>query len=299
MWRKIRAILTQGMMATVASQCGGDDGKIFVPGGDEQGAITISVTDAPVDDASQVMVQFASIDLLSDTDDDINISLSNRAIDLLSLSDGASTALVTNQEIDSGTYTGIRFNLNATSTSQDGSFIITSTGQQFPLVLPNDADDLLTIDRDFTISDDSNLSLVVDFDLRSSIIQGSQVYTFRPVLRLVDNANAGIISGAIDSGLVPPNNCDPFIYIYSGSDVVPDDIDSADDLDPVVSVPVKLNVSSATYRYRASFLEAGNYTVAYTCQGALDNPETNEGLVFSRIGNAAVTANQTLTLDFN
>jgi hypothetical protein len=287
------------MFATVASQCGGDDGKIFVPGGDEQGTISISVTDAPVDDASQVMVRFASLDLIPDDGDDVNIDLGNRAIDLLSLSDGASTALITNQEIDTGTYTGIRFNLNATSTSQDGSFIITSTGEQFPLVLPNDSDDLLTIQRNFTVSDDGNLSLVVDFDLRASVIQGSRVYTFRPVLRVVDNSTVGIITGTLDTNLVPLNTCDPFIYIYSGSDIVPDDIDSADDLDPVVSVPVKLNVSSGTYRYRASFLEAGNYTVAYTCQGALDNPETNEGLVFSRLTNATVTANQTLTLDFN
>ena len=299
MWKKIRGIVTQGLLATVATQCGGSDGKIFATGGDDDATVTISVTDAPVDSATAVVVRFSGIELTPTSGDKVTITLNPvQEVDLLSLSDGATTALVTNQTIDSGTYSSIRFILDATSSSQDASHVDLSDGSSFPLIIPNNGDDGLTITKSFTVAEDGRLNLVADFDLRKSIApRTGSSFSFRPSVRVVDSSQSGAIAGSIVSSLVP-DNCAPFVYVFSNSGTTPDDMDSSSNTGPVVSVPVKLNVSSGTYSYRASYLDTGTYTVAYTCNGSTDNPDSNEALVFSRKGDATVTANQTLILDF-
>lgn len=123
MWKKIRGFVVQGLMATVASQCGGDDGQIFIPGGNNDGTINISVTDAPTDLADSVVVQFSAIELTPSSGDKVTITLSPaQQVNLLSLSDGATTTLASNQTIDSGTYTSIRFLLD-TSATQSLSYV--------------------------------------------------------------------------------------------------------------------------------------------------------------------------------
>lgn len=66
---------------------------------------------------------------------------------------------------------------------------------------------------------------------------------------------------------------------------MPDDIDPAPapDVDPLVSVP---------------FLEAGNYTAAFTCDGKFDAPDAEDTLRFSPAINITVNANQTVMIGF-
>jgi hypothetical protein len=300
MWKKIRAIVTQGIMATVATQCGGDDGKIFSSDGtDDDATLSISVTDAPVDSVSAVVVRFSAIELEPSSGDTVTINLSPaQQVNLLSLTDGATTSLASNQTIKAGDYTSIRFILDASSTSQDASYVDLTDGTRYPLVLDSDFDDGITINKTFSVDSSGRLDLVADFDLRKSILprSGSQ-FSFSPNVRVVDRSSSGNLAGSIDSNLVP-TTCSPFVYVFSGNDATLTDMDSSSSTGPVVSVPVKLNISSGAYTYRASYLDAGNYTVALTCNGSIDNPATDEALVFSRSGNAVVTANQTTTIDF-
>jgi hypothetical protein len=82
--------------------------------------------------------------------------------------------------------------------------------------------------------------------------------------------------------------------------VVPDDLDAdaAPDVDPLVSVPVRLDAASGEYRFRASFVEVGAYTASFTCDGDVDTPEGSEALVFAGTQNVNVSANQTTTISF-
>jgi len=299
MWKKIRGIVTQGLLATVATQCGGSDGKIFAAGGDDDATVSIAVTDAPVDSVTAVVVRFSGIELTPSSGDKVTITLSPaQQVNLLSLSDGATTALATNQTVDSGTYSSIRFILDATSSGQDSSYVDLPDGSRLPLIIPNNGDSGLTINKSFTVAQDGRLDLVADFDLRKSIApRAGSSFSFRPAVRVVDSSQSGTLSGSIVSTLVPAN-CSPFVYVFSNSGATPDDMDSSSNTGPVASVPVKLNVSSGTYSYRASYLDSGSYTVAYTCNGSTDNPDSNEALVFSRSGDATVMANQTTIIDF-
>jgi hypothetical protein len=302
--KRCRAIFGPTLVSTagVIAGCGGDgDGLSLSPGNSGSGTVNIAITDAPIDFATHAVVEFSSIELTPQTGNAITVDINpDRAVDLLTLTDGATVTLLQNQSVPAGTYTRIRFVVNAQSGGN--SYIDLTSGARFPLVIPSGSESGLSIDRNFTVSDQGRVDFTVDFDLRKSIVApvgSGPNYSFKPVLRAVDNTQVGTISGTVGSNLVT-GVCTPYVYVFAGANVVPDDIDLALDVDPLVSVPVKLNNSTGVYTYRASFLEAGNYTVSYVClTGLQDNPEVEDNLSFLRTLQATVTAAKTVTVDFN
>jgi hypothetical protein len=74
---------------------------------------------------------------------------------------------------------------------------------------------------------------------------------------------------------------------------------STDTNQPLASkIPVL--AQSGGYYYQFTFLPPATYTVAFTCQAALDNPDqADPAVTFSPIKTGVtVTANQTVTVDF-
>ena len=69
-------------------------------------------------------------------------------------------------------------------------------------------------------------------------------------------------------------------------------------MDPLVSVPVNLDSAAASIASAPRFLEVGEYTASFTCDGATDTPEGEEVLVFTGTRNVTVNANQTTTIAF-
>ncbi len=64
----------------------------------------------------------------------------------------------------------------------------------------------------------------------------------------------GAIVGTVDPSLVP-DGCTPAVYVYEGSGVTPDDIDTdVNTPDPVTTATVKLD--NGTYSYKAAYLES-------------------------------------------
>jgi hypothetical protein len=177
------------------------------------------------------------------------------------------------------------------------------------LRVPSGAESGLKLNRGFTLEAEGSVALTVDFALHQSIyappgqlgtgVDCTQAYLMRPTLRLVDNANVGAIAGQVDAALVT-TGCLPKVYVFEGNGVTPDDIEetaaTTPDVDPllVVTVPV---VSGATqYDYRAAFVSAGDYTVAFTCGD--DDPTTDDTLTFSPLQNATVRSNLISTVNF-
>jgi len=297
------ALVSTSLMLATLSGCGGGDGDVsLAPGNGGNGVVSIAVTDAPVDFASNVFVEFASIELTPQTGNRIVFDINpDRAIDLLTLQDGTSLTLMQNQTVPAGNYTRIRFIVNAQSGSNN-SYIDLITGERYPLVIPTGSEGGLTIDRNFTVTENGRVDFTADFDLRKSIVAplfSNSAYSLKPALRLLDNSKVGTISGTVGPNFVG-GNCQPYVYVFSGANVVPDDIDVASDIDPVVSVPVKLNNATGQYTYRASFLDAGSYTVSVTCLfGLQDQPEIDDALAFLRTLQATVIVGQTTTVDFS
>lgn len=276
----------------------------------QTGRLDLSVTDAPVDDASSVVVQFSGVAFKpegSAAEIVQNLSPAPRQLDLLGYQEGRAALLLDGVTLPAGNYQWIRLIVDNESNVRD-SYLTLTSGQECELRVPSGAESGLKLNRGFSLPADGSVALTIDFDLRKSIHappgqQGStpdctQAYLMRPTLRIVDDANVGAIAGEVDSALVT-GDCLPKVYVYSGSGVIPDDIEessSALDIEPLVVANVAIQNGSTAYGYRAAFLPPGPYTVGFTCSD--DDPIVDEVLTFLAPQSVTVQANLIGEADF-
>ena len=120
-------------------------------------------------------------------------------------------------------------------------------------------------------------------------------YLLKPVLRLVNNLEVGTLDGTVAPGLIV-EGCVPAVYLYTGADVVPDDIGSA--TPPLATTAVNLDNTTGAYRFRLGFVPTGTHTVAFTCGADDDGAESDDAIVFSAPQNVDILAGQTTTVEF-
>jgi Domain of unknown function (DUF4382) len=281
--------------ACLLAGCGGGGGAET-----PMGRISLGITDAPVDGATAVVVKFTAVELKPEDGNAFTINLTPaQSVDLLVLAGGGSRALLENHSVPAGRYQSIRLLIEAQQ-NQPSSYIDFASGARYPLYVPSGSESGLKLIRGFTVAAGSNSNFTIDFDLRKSVIAPpgqAPNYLLKPVLRMVDNLQIGTIAGTVDSALIT-SGCSPQVYIFTGAGVVPDDLDPAanPDVDPLVSAPVTLDTATGQYRFRAGFIEVGEYTASFTCDGASDTSEGEEVLVFTGTQNVTVNTNQTTTI---
>jgi hypothetical protein len=260
------------------------------------GVITLSVTDAPVDGATAVVVSFLGVELQPMDGDRISVVYDTpRTIDLLALQNGLSVPLLDGVTVPAGGYSWIRLMIGASSGGE--SYITLLDGTTHPLVIPSGEQSGLKLHGGIDVAAGGSSDFTVDFDLRKSVhepMNASDAFVLRPTLRLVDNMRAGAIGGSVDSTLLV-SGCSPAVYAYSGAAVVPDDIGGAG-ADPVETAMVVVPASGPA-TYFLPNLAPGDYTVAFTCAASADSPDTDDAIVFAPVRAAAVTAAATTTLD--
>src|SRR5262245_61170352 len=278
-------------------------------GGDETGRLSLAITDAPVDAASSVVVQFSGVAFkragaAAEVVEDLTPS--PRQLDLLQYQEGRAALLLDGVTLPAGDYEWIRLIVDNETGVRD-SYIVLTGGEECELRVPSGAESGLKLNRGFTLPADGSVALTIDFDLRKSVHappgqRGSaaactQGYLLRPTLRIVNNADVGAIAGDVDSALVT-DGCLPKVYVFSGSGVTPDDIEEASgtDADPLVVASVAVQNGSTAYPYHAAFLPPGPYTVAFTCGD--DDATADDTLTFTGTQNVTVQTNLISTADF-
>jgi hypothetical protein len=291
-------------MALALAACRGGSG-----GGSENGTLSLAVTDAPVDDASSVVVQFSGVAFKragATTEVVQNLTPSPRQLDLLQYQEGRAALLLDGVTLPAGEYEWIRLIVDKETGVRD-SYITLTGGEECELRVPSGAESGLKLNRGFTLPADGSVALTIDFDLRKSIHappgqQGAaeactQGYLMRPTLRIVDDANVGAIAGHVASELVTAQ-CLPKVYVFSGAGIAPDDIEEADgaDADPLVVASVSVENGSTAYAYHAAFLPPGAYTVAFTCDD--DDAAADDTLTFVGAQDVTVQSNLISTADF-
>lgn len=262
----------------------------------QTGKLSLAVTDAAVDDATSVVVTFSGVELQPKDGVPVSFVFDNpRQIDLLALQGGLSAPVLTDVSVPAGEYVWIRL-MVASSRGSTESFVVLDDASVHPLYVPSGAESGLKLHSHMVIAAGGIADFTVDFDLRKSVhapMGGSTEYMLRPSLRLVDNLEVGAIAGTVSAGRVP-TGCTPAVYAYQGA-VTPDDMGSA--VPPLTSSPVTA-ATGGGYEYRLAFLAAGDYTVAFTCDAALDLPDTDDAVVFGATASATVVADQTTRIDF-
>ncbi|MEJ7930260.1 DUF4382 domain-containing protein [Ramlibacter sp. AN1015] len=307
--RRSGATLAMALLLAACGGGGGDSGSIGPPPvAGATGTLSINITDAPIDAAIGAVVQFAGVALKRFGEPETVIAFDvPLRIDLLSLRPGESLPLLPATSVPAGAYESMRLLIDSAPDSLD-SHLVLAGGAQRPLYVPAAAASGLRLGQGFTVPAGGLGAFTIDFDLRQSVlppVSSAGPFPMRPILRLVDNARIGAVAGTVTPATLTNASC-PFplnpalnsnqVYVFAGWNVAPDDIDRSAP-EPVTTATVGPTVLGA-WSWRAAFLPPGPYTVAFTCQGALDNPETSEALTFFGARNVTVQADATTLVDF-
>lgn len=292
--------------------CGGSGGSDS--SASQTGDLNLSVTDAPVDNAAIVNVQFDAITVKHKNGGTTTFDLEAVNINLLDYTGGQSRILLQTEGNESltlpaGEYNWMRFDVSADVDGELDSFIELDNGSQYDLEVPSETG--LKLNTGFTIPVDGVANFTVDFDLRHSIIgdfedkkSGLTFYKLKPVLRLVDNSSVGTLTGTVDGGLIV--GCDsPSIYLFSSElteeqlDDMDIDVDGTtveDDIEPLATAHIPTE-GGGDYNYTIGFINAGTHTVAFTCDE--DDPAVDDSLSFIQVQTADIIESETTTVNFS
>jgi len=282
--------------------CGGGDGG--GGGSAAMGTMTVSITDAPVDDADEVWIQVRGIAFKregSAPEFVQDLTPSPRRINLLEYQQGRVAVLLDHVPFEAGRYEWLRLIVDNEANVRDSYLMV--DGQECELRVPSGSESGLKLNRGFTVPAAGSLALTIDFDLRKSIhappgqAAGACAtgYQMRPTLRVVDDAAVGAIAGQVTFAAgSAPVDCKPKVYVYEGA-VMPDDLEestpASPDVEPLAVVGVEIPDGTSTGSYKAAFLPAGSYTVAFTCD---DDTDADENLSFVPAAGQAVTVQNNL-----
>jgi hypothetical protein len=298
MFTKARLIGVSAGLAfcTALAGCGG--------GSDAQsgsGTLNVGITDGPIDDAAEVVVVFTGLELQHSGGQRISIDFpAPKSIDLLELQGGATADLTAGAAVPAGTYDWMRLKVLATQNSQSESYILLDNGNQYPLWIPSGAETGLKLVRSFTVAQGSVTNLLIDFDLRKSVVAPpgqAPNYILKPALRLMDQLQVGALAVSVNLATLTSEQlgaeaaisaCNAGVYLFAGATAIPDDQDgvSTDGVDPVVFHPVAYDGVNSTVTLNVPFVAAGNYTVAATCDYDIDVADENDYDVNAQAGQA-------------
>lgn len=317
-------LLLPAICAVLLAACGGGSDATS-----SSGALSLKITDAPVDSADAVVVVFTGVELKPQNGPAFSVDFSTpKSIDLYALQGGVTRDLLDNQTVPAGQYEWLRLKVRTDDTASDASYIEID-GAVYNLRIPSGAQTGLKLVRSFTVAQGGVTGFVIDFDLRKSIVAPpgqSPNMLLKPVLRIFDELQTGTIAGRVDLAALataqlpqgaPITDCNAGLYLFDGGAAVPDDFDrddSADDdggTDPVWFQPLVNDGVTTTSNYSIPFVEAGrSYSLALTCDYDVDGVDSNdyrpdavqgengfETMRWTITPDIAVTAGQTTTVD--
>jgi len=265
------------------------------------GIFNLSVSDAPIKDATKVCVRFDGVELKhADSDDRESIEFGQPVVVNLLDQQGANSApIVTGAEVPAGEYEWIRLQVAAERDRSGGagdsdptsglcddatenSYLVRDSGGVFNLYIPSGSQRGLQLIKDIIIPVNRTGDYTAEWDLGKSFNgppgQLPDVM-MKPVVKLVANNEVGTLVGAVADELIAWEACDaefpPSVYVFDDG-VVPnrfDDPFAADDAVATGLVAQQMqDDGSMPWRYSIGFLLAGHYEVAYTCNGDLFAP---------------------------
>lgn len=296
------------LTASALVACGGSSDDTT----DSQTAtFNLGISDAPIDNAAEVVVCFNSIELTGQgqpvqyevgvdlevpagndlcRDNNGDVIANTVGIDLLQFTGSEQTQFLQDATIDAGTYSQLRLVIG------EGSYArvdLENNGTQtdIPVRVPSNE---LKLDG-FTADAGGNLNFTAEFDLRQGMTNpiGQEGFILKPRgVRLVDNSTVGHLQGSVSEELLlnetscevaPDDLTTPvaFVYLYEGVGYELSalaDIGGNEEQQPYASTAVYFDGVSS-YDYEIGFVRAGEYTAALTCNGN-DDSEADDNIAF-------------------
>lgn len=286
---------------------GGGDG-----GSDDGGRLTLLVTDAPIDSALNVFVEFTAVSVKPADGEALRFAFDDPlSVDLLAQRDGKSVILLDEEWVGVGDFEWLRLELNL-----DGdldTYLVATDGGVHELSVPSAARTGLKIVRAFTVDASGPTELLLDFDLRQSVIEAAPGhFQLKPVVRVVETSaldpgddggdpeqppeeEPGRIDAMASGTYVAAHQCGEApelqaAYIYEGGGITPRDVDTTDDtdVDPMKVLVLADEDGDGIYSGSASSMPAGTYTVSYVCDPERDDPEGHDVLTYADTSDVVV-----------
>ncbi|EKE69490.1 DUF4382 domain-containing protein [Gallaecimonas xiamenensis] len=295
--KKTLTLALTSAAALVLTACGGSSGGDDTPS-PQTARLSISIGDAPVDTADQVVVTIDNIVLKREGEEDVVLPVRDAdnqpvTLDLLDYQGGDVFVALNGVTIPAGTYSDVRLDILDEDTANS---YVDADGGIHELKVPSDELKL----GGFDAAAGGQLAFTIDFNLRKAMTYnpGPDRYILKPRgIQLLETAILGQIGGEVDPALAESCNTGTdnvnygFVYLYSGHDLTT----LADDHDqgaagapegasiPVASMAVTLSddadpATTDPYTYKFGLLMPGDYTLAFSCDGINDLPESYEGL---------------------
>lgn len=227
---------------------------------EKQGMFELEITDAPVDDPAvkSVFVTISDVQI----DDQSLPDFSPVTVDLLTLRNGT-TSVLGSDSINVGTYNEIALILDTSD-----CYIEDVDGNRHQLVAEVEK---LEVPYEFSVTEDSAVSLVVDFDLRKTIRRdlndSIDRYEFAPAsdlvngLRIINKDEAGQLMGQITDLTGQSDMIVAYVYEKGDFDASTEAEVGEDEIQFSNAVTSTLVESDGTYHF--AFLEEGEYEMHF------------------------------------
>jgi hypothetical protein len=308
------ALVLSVIFSLSACSSGGDAGTTVAGGGrggTEYGFLTLGITDAPIDNATEVRVQFDGVELMpsSDTSEQDTVLImfdEPMRINLLDSQGLKSQVLLSNEILPTGSYNWLKLKITAANDGVLDSYITLADGTVHELDLPSGDEVGLQITDGVEVIANTSSAKTIIFDLRKSVIMtDSGDFNLQPTLNIVNNNESGSIVGMINSNVLTSSECsdtDPStgnaFYLFEGKNVKPDDIDGID-AEPFATTLVTLDTTTGDYHYSFDYVPFGDYTATFTCKADLEDPATDDAISFTKTKNIQIRSTVTKTINEN
>jgi hypothetical protein len=254
-------------------------------------------TDRPADpDISSVQANVLGLDFRRDDGTPVTLEFNTgELVDLIDLSDGDPLRLFTDENLPAGRYTGVRLLFD----EDEDANAVTAGNDEFPLLLADGeyaAVDFLVEDEERS---QERLTLMLDLRQSLSFDDANAEFTLKPRLRATRTDDAARIEGTVTATCPVGTSLATggAVYLYSGANVTPDDLDGAG-AEPFATTRV-IDSGVATPRYALRLLPAGEFTLALTCRGDEDVLDKDDNLAFRNVANVQVDADDVLQRNLN
>ena len=275
--------------AILLTGCGGgssgggsvlDDGSQGVAQ-DATGTVSISLTDGPSEETSELVLHITHIDLGHEEGhtERIEMASGSESVDLMGLQNGKAAVLVDRKSMPAGRYDWLELGIDL-----EQSHLGLQSGAMHGMRMGDRAS--TRIDLPLDIEAGNHMEYVLDIDARQSIVHHrghgmmSDEYDFHPSMRLGEVSQTGSITGAVHMSMIDVyrEECDSadggnWAYLYPGNVAEPDDFSESESdglSGPIAMDRVELEPESGDYRYHFSYLPEGTYRIAFSCAAEWD-----------------------------
>jgi hypothetical protein len=250
----------------------------------------MSLMDRPVDGVTAVNVTISEMWIKPRGDGPaVQLAMTSTplTVNLLELNDGNASVLVDQAIVDAVPYNWVEMKVEDTLINE--AYVMTTAGEMKDVDIDVPSDKIRLLVGGFDVAANQGVRFLFDWDVRKGLTEavGRDVYMLRPVFRVLNVDEYGSISGKISADTIAQDaNCNrdgvdlaegKVVYIFAGN-VTPDDYDVFEP-EPVTTVDAILDVTTSDYRYRAVVMP-GDYTVAFTCLGDMDEDNRDDDLAF-------------------